>query len=473
MSLPTFPNKRGHGESVATQKHVSRVDEGLCLRGRRSMKHVLLLLMFTGGLLWVAGCGGADKNVGDACSDTSECIEGTCHSGMCVSPKPVDDGAACTNNAECKSLVCTSAKCAAGVAKTDTACLNNLECASGFCFGGKCTLKKDGAACTASTQCAGGTCYDSKCSSKKDVDAACTAASECASNVCASSKCRKACTKKDDCKTGDVCGTSDDKQFFCFKPSYDTNMGKFCGDTGSCAGGLKCLGTKGDWAAVCTNTCTTSMDCPPNMTCDKQLDGTKYCAPREFCSACADDTQCGHGQVCAAVFGGTAKYCTTTCNETSECSMFADCKTVGSSKYCVHKQGKCAGDGSLCAPCTGNSECKSGGICLSLPLSGERFCGTDCTSGQTCPTGYFCGKVTSTLKQCIPNQKGSVSYYTCTKGINFPVFQKGDTIEDFGMVGYNDTDGDGSYSDEKLGVIRLSDFKSKAKYILLNIMTFW
>ena len=43
----------------------------------------------------------------------------------------------------------------------------------------------------------------------------------------------------------------------------------------------------------------------------------------------------------------------------------------------------------------------------------------------------------------------------------------GVVIENIGTVSY-DSDGDGDYTDETLSVIRLSDFKTRSKLILLN-----
>lgn len=440
------------------------------------MKQILLFLSLSVGLLWVAGCGGADKALGEACTADSDCIDGKCHAAMCVSPSPVATGQACTLDAECKSLSCVSDTCSSGTSAKDTACLNNEECKSGLCEGGKCALKKDGAACTAAAECLGGTCYQQKCTSKKDVKAACTGDGECASGICYSSTCRKDCTGKDSCESGQICASDDGKRTFCLTPSYDQKIGSTCAYNGQCTGGLKCLGMAGDAQSVCTTTCQNDLGCPPHMNCDKQADGTSVCVPRGFCSPCLQDSNCPAGHTCAAIFGGSEKYCTTACNlGNSECPMFSQCKAVAGGSYCVHKLGKCVGDGSLCAPCAGTDDCSSGGMCLTLNLSGEKFCGTDCKSSGTCQSGYSCATVSTSLglKQCVPQAKGSPPYYTCTSGISFPIFEVGDTMYDFAMVGYKDSDGDGQLTDEALSIVRLSDYKGKAKLILFNIMTFW
>lgn len=463
------------------------------------MKYLLLVLTAVGCLALASGCGDGAKNaLGDACGAGSECEGGTCHNGICVSPTPVDNGADCTMGAECKSLVCTSGKCATGAALADAVCLNKEECASGLCTSGKCVLKADGAACTqgsecsggtcynllctskkgdgttcsADTDCAGGTCYALKCTSKKSDGTACTADTDCAGNVCYSSKCAKTCTKSTDCTSGDSCGSDDGKRLFCYTPAYDKDIGKFCGIDGAC-GSLTCLGTTGDALAFCSTSCKTDLDCPPAFTCEKQTGGKTYCIRRSFCSPCLGDENCPSDQKCVSMFG--AKYCTRTCTKGgSDCPMYADCKDPGDGTYvCQHKQGKCVSDGSLCSPCTKSDNCQSGGLCLTFTLSGESFCGTDCTSSGTCSTGYTCSSVSSTAKQCVPDAKGTTPYYTCTSGITYPTLQVGDILEDFAMVGYKDLDGSGTTTGKKLEVIKLSDYASRAKVIVLNIMTFW
>lgn len=442
------------------------------------MRRILLAFSLVGSLVWALGCGDGDpaRAVGEACTTDGECADGKCHAGMCVAASPLDDGATCTSNAACKSLNCVSGACAAGTSAVGKECLNKEECDSGYCDSGKCALRKDGDACTKAAHCAGGTCYDSKCTSKKDVGGTCTKDDECATAVCYGSKCAKSCTKAADCTSPEVCG-SDGKRRLCYKPTYDSNLGTSCAVTGTCSGSLKCLGVKGDSQAVCSGDCKSDMDCPGAMACAKQSSGSSICVPRKACSPCIEDANCPGQHKCVALYGGTETFCARTCTKGStECPMYAECKDVGGQGYCAHKSGKCYGDGSVCSPCTVTDQCKSGGVCLSLSLTGEQFCGGDCTSSSSaCGTTYQCVTVSSStgLKQCIPKTAGDPPYYTCTSGLAYPFLQKGDVFDDFSMTGYLDDNGDGSLSDEKLAVVKLSDLSSKYKIILFNIMTFW
>ncbi len=396
-------------------------------------------------LLMVSGCGDSDLATGAACTADTECAEGKCHAGLCVAAAPKDDGAACTNNGECKSLNCSAAKCASGSTAKDAACLNNEECASGTCENGKCSLKANGKACKGDNECKGG--------------------------VCASDKCATKCDKASDCATGEVCHSTDMKKTFCMKPTYDKNLGTKCGKDGQCAGG-KCYGTTYDAKAWCGGSCKADTDCPPNMACAKQSSGN-VCQPRTFCSACANDSFCPNGFKCASMFGG--KYCTTACTKGgSDCPMYAECKDAGGGNYvCMHKAGKCVGDGSDCAPCVTSGDCPKS-QCLTLNLSGESFCSTDCGSGGACSNGTKCMQISSSgAKGCVPGQKGTPPYYTCTAGISFPIYQKDDIFPDFEMVGLADSNGDGLLTDEKLTYTKLSDFAGRYDLVLFNIMTFW
>jgi hypothetical protein len=70
-----------------------------------------------------------------------------------------------------------------------------------------------------------------------------------------------------------------------------------------------------------------------------------------------------------------------------------------------------------CSPCTKQGEC--GGAanhCLVNTATGEKFCGVDCSSGQSCPSGFNCISIqtsTGTIHQCSP-AKGTCSSSTTT-----------------------------------------------------------
>ena len=392
---------------------------------------------------------GKKKEVGQPCGGNNQCKEGRCHLGVCVAAKLQGNGTPCTKNAQCKSMSCVGGKCAPGTAAKGTACLSKDECASGLCLAGKCAPPPVGTPCS------------------KD--------SECASGICYAQKCAKACTKPADCLSGEVCNTDNGKRVFCLKPSYNSGLGKFCGVSGACASGLTCVGSKYDWGTFCRGTCTSDLACPPAMECETATGSTRYCRPRRMCSQCAHDGSCPSSMKCVAMLGG--KYCTSSCNPGStECPMASECKAAAGGNFCQPKSGSCKGNGAVCASCTKNDHCKAGGLCLSFSLSEENFCGADCTSSGSCAGGYKCYTVNSATgkKQCGPALKSGGLYPTCTSGITFPIFGVGDVIDDFAMVGYRDSNNNGTLTDEtNLQVIKLSDMAKGAKLILLNISAFW
>jgi len=389
--------------------------------------------------------GGKKKLAGEPCAANAQCKDGRCHRGICLAGKLGAAGAPCKGPAFCRSVKCVGGKCAPGTMPQGSGCLFPEECLSGKCVNGKCAAKPSGGKCAKDSECGGGVCYKQKCA--------------------------KRCTKPSDCAAGEVCNTDNGKRVFCLKATYNTNVGKLCGATGSCPGGLTCTGTKYDWATFCRGSCSTDLDCPPALECEKS-GSSRYCKPRRMCSVCAHDGSCPKGMKCVAMLGG--KFCTSKCNPGStECPMAASCKAAAGGHYCQPKGGKCTGNGGVCSPCTKHDQCNSGGLCLSFNLTEESFCGSDCTASGTCSGGFTCYKVSSTgQKQCGPSKK--VKYATCTNGITFPIYNVGDVINDYAMVGYKDTNNNGTLTDEKtLQVIRLSDMAKGAKIILLNVSAFW
>jgi hypothetical protein len=390
-----------------------------------------------------AGCGDAEdepKKVNEPCQANADCADNICHGKICASATPKENGEACQGNGDCKSFNCASAKCAAGTAAKDAECLADDECLTENCDSGKCGLKKEGADCV------------------KDGD--------CDSGVCYSKKCAKACTKTEDCGKKQDCGSDDGKRLFCYDRKYDKWIGRLCGIDGKCPITTKCYGITGAAESYCTDQCKTDMECPSRYYCAEATKDKKlYCLKRGFCSDCLHDDQCPEGGKCVSHNG--EKFCTKTCSRDAECPMYAACKSTKSGNYCVHQKGRCVGQGKQCHPCTTDKDCSSRFDCLRLGLTGEAFCAEEC-AGTCSAAGYQCY---SSLALCIPTTPSNTMYPTCVKSLNF-VGQVGDIMEDFEMVGYRDKDGDHDLTDEKLEIIKLSDYKDK-KIILLNVSAFW
>ena len=401
-------------------------------------------LLIVGLVLGTAACGdeGDDskpKAVNEACSADIDCADQICHGGVCASAAPKDNGQPCSGNGDCKSYNCAADKCAAGASKEGADCRNKDECGSGVCEAKKCILKKVEAACGKSAECKSGICFDKKCATS--------------------------CTKPADCGKDMDCGSDDGKRLLCYKRKYDATTGNSCAVNSSCSGNLKCKGQAGDWQAACSGECKTDMDCPTRFQCMEGADKKKYCLRRGFCSPCFYDSQCGSSGKCITV-GGT-KVCSKACTKGStECLPHTECKDTGGGKYhCVHKSGKCVGTKRLCDPCVHKSQCPSTGLCLTYSMSAESFCSTDCSSSGSCPSGYQCYKLSSSVSQCIPTKSTCVSSLT-------PPMNKDDIMDDVAGVGYGDTDNDQDLTDEKAKIHRFSDYKDK-KIILFNLSAFW
>jgi hypothetical protein len=390
----------------------------------------------------VAGCGEDPKKVNEACSADPDCQDNICHAGICASLTPVPNKASCQGKGDCKSFNCSAGKCVDGVVELKATCRNSEECATNNCDSGVCAPGKAGAVCADDAQCEDAICYEKKCAKK--------------------------CAGEDDCSKSQDCGTDDGKRLFCKSFKYKSWLGMNCAANRQCPVEAKCIGTVGDAHAICSMECKDDTDCPPALHCDKAGDKS-YCLANRFCSTCLHDDNCPDGLKCLDYKG--SKFCSSACNKgTTECPMYAECKDTGKGAYhCIHKSGSCDTTGELCKPCARETDCKQGALCLTFNLTEESFCSSDCTSA-TCPTGYKCSDLSSGEKQCTPDL-GDTTYPTCTSALTM-VGNPGDILEDFAIVGVKDTDNDNDLKDEKLEVIKLSDFSDK-KIILFNISAFW
>lgn len=260
-------------------------------------------------------------------------------------------------------------------------------------------------------------------------------------------------------------------------PSYDDRVGTSCVITGECPEGLECVGNSESTNAYCSTTCETDANCPATHTCQNFGD-KNLCIARKFCSTCETDAQCGAGKVCVGM--GGAKFCTEKCEVgQTTCPRYATCQDVSEGfAACVHNAGTCQGDGSLCQPCGAGDNCATGGSCLTYIHTSEAFCSSSCPA-EGCPTGFDCQEIPvaggAKVKQCVPNE---ASDGKCVSKISGQ-FEKGDTMANFEMVGYLDTDGNGSLNTTADGaeapqLIRLNDVAALGyDLILFNVAAGW
>lgn len=265
------------------------------------------------------------------------------------------------------------------------------------------------------------------------------------------------------------------------KVTYNADIGTSCAITGACPANMKCIGgASADSPNVyCSATCTANSDCPPSFECGKQGDG-KMCKRRQFCSSCASDAECGAGGRCIAMGGG--KFCSQTCNiGKTECPRFAHCEEVAEGgSACVHVAGTCEGDGSLCQPCAASDNCQAGGMCLTFNHTKEQFCAAPCGSGGKCDATYSCVDIatgpSTKQKECVPGDQNAPK---CVNKL-YPLMEVGDTMGDFAITGFTDSDQNGSLlttadGNEQPQVIKLSDYASLngCKVVLFNVAAGW
>ncbi len=169
-----------------------------------------------------------------------------------------------------------------------------------------------------------------------------------------------------------------------------------------------------------------------------------------YCGACTSDADCGGGgNFCLAFSFGN--YCGSDCSSGQTCPGTARCvaisdgsgNTVGNN--CVPQSGdSCTSTGgggvggtdagtgggggtdagtgggggstgAYCGACSSDADC-GGGNNFCLAFSFGNYCGTDCSAGQTCPSGAYCAGIGdssgATIGQnCVPN-----SGTTCSGG---------------------------------------------------------
>ncbi len=226
------------------------------------------------------------------------------------------------------------------------------------------------------------------------------------------SQCRFPCATHADCPSGYHCdanagGTSP----YCVAdaiqvPAANGQWAAPCPPSGGIAknaacdvaDGFACWGSSPtDANAFCTRyACKTDDDCGhgwwcarlnqfPNLEDPKVMTGATWnvCMPRTYCSPCASDIDCspvnGVPQHCLAANDGT-QYCAPECTSDPQCALDAHCVPQRNYAACVPRAGVCVGDGSLCAPCRSDADCK--GTCVGAYQSPERFCAVK--SGAPC-----------------------------------------------------------------------------------------
>ncbi|MBX5482491.1 MAG: hypothetical protein IRZ16_11745 [Myxococcaceae bacterium] len=255
-----------------------------------------------------------------------------------------------------------------------------------------------------------------------------------------------------------------------------------CQDTLQCPEGGTCFTAIGSGEQFCTTKCGVNDACPVGFECSEIPAGPegaliKQCVPksqtcsagRPLCSPCRGDEECGgYFDLCVRNVVSGEQFCGRDCDpdRTGDCPAGFSCVDIGQGDpdnpgpfQCVPNANTCVGycdaadergqirecglgqtcnvdaqrcepatDGRMCAPCTDNDDCRSGGHpenrcivndCQDCPFKGEAFCSTPCADDAACVKsfgpGFVCKPVEdssgATLSYCMP-QRG-----TCASGL--------------------------------------------------------
>ena len=201
--------------------------------------------------------------------------------------------------------------------------------------------------------------------------------------------CTHTCAGAGDCPSGSAC----------VRTSEGGHCLKQCakGRDADCRAQYVCEGTSsGD--NVCFPACGNDADCASGTTC-RVCDGR--CIPRGRAGAlvgdpCDANEQCGTGQVCQRVNGGSQGFCTQPCGSDlcyGSCPGGSTCQKVGADalSICVRScSGDSCGAAFQCAPFPGGA-----GGCLP-PCRAQ----ADCPSGSTCGSNGQCQGIGSVDPGC-------------------------------------------------------------------------
>jgi hypothetical protein len=332
-----------------------------------------------------------------------------------------------------------------GLIGADCVSGRDAACASGHCL----VLDSATAYCTQSCQSA----------------SECPSSYLCAGNFCQALGAGGVCGADNDCPAGMKC---DAKGQHCYIPVTRSACGPCTSDLQCGAGGACHAESSGEH--FCAPKCDASGACASGYTCSSGV-----CLPtppsgrsagscrggRPLCAPCAGDLECGGpGDLCVRNLQSQETFCAVHCAiGGSDCPTGFTCTDLSGKgagpNECVPDSGTCAGycdadpakdpiavqrecglgstcdinkrackrltDGSLCAACATDDDCtsKPGSRCVQnrtagSPFLGERFCGSDCSSG-TCPGPGCTMDATKCSGQftCVGIGSGGVWPYQC------------------------------------------------------------
>ncbi|NMC69844.1 MAG: hypothetical protein GYA57_07215 [Myxococcales bacterium] len=347
-----------------------------------------------GGVCYRGFCStttGTCEAAGEECIAPSDCCSGRCETEAdgvrrCQNTTCTPAGEACEAAYECCSLYCLDGACAEDgrCAQVGDPCEEALDCCSNVCTGGACQASA-GLCLPLGEACGAGTCCSRQCETLPDGDTMCVGNYTCR-------------------PPGEICRSDDE----CCTMSCDRGV---CMEFTNCAVvGIPCTGFRECCSGACvesgvgTPTCQYLSGCRPvNEICFTDDDccsgGCQPSTDDPEVFRCHHPAGClGDGEVC---FTGSANNC---------CSGRRNCRPTlaGVSRCYAVPEGECIADGQAC---TFNDECCCG-LCAA-DASGARVCcpggitcvpvDGPCTADVDCCDGYcVAGSCTSDERPCVP-----------------------------------------------------------------------
>ena len=348
--------------------------------------------------------------LGDSCTDDSECASNLCIEGECSAP--------CERTADCNDgngFKCEPTEIDLGSGDTETQNVCRPKAAD------ECSSDSD---CPGSDRCIAektATQIEFRCgtpnSNGGESGDDCSADADCAQNLCVDTKCAGPCASQGDCSVaGDYnCEITDveltngsDNAEICVPPRPCANnaeclvdevctfertnsgvesncgdgnagggeLGEICTDDANCEANL-CY--DGRFGQVCSNPCQDDADCPtPGYECvttdvadaSGAQSSAQICAPEDPPS-CDSQNDCASGLSCAIIENGAGNALLTACIPSAggkgtgvACTDDAEC----ASRVCLN--------GTCSAPCVDDNECGQAQLCQTNNISKSGLTGT-------------------------------------------------------------------------------------------------
>ncbi len=332
--------------------------------------------------------GGGD--LGQLCTDDAGCANNLCGDtrfrDVCLVPC-ADDSDCTVNGFVCGSVDVDGTSVAACVADTSTPCTSNDDCGTGT----TCAIIENVAGNGLESVCVPST-------GGSPTGVMCTADDDCASLVCLNDRCAAPCDDSNQCANNQLCNNNTitkDGQSGAFDVC-ETLPVTVCDSSDDCADGVRVCGLiqnmGGTADAYCTfpnpapaaqlgSACVRDNECRENIC----LDVADECSV-----VCADDGDCGVGQICSTynVPNNTLGFCIRGCTNNADCQNGNICTINGDTREnaidTVCEQVVGAKD--LGETCVNGSECETG-ICLTTTLFRT---GASCTTAANCNAGEVC-----------------------------------------------------------------------------------